>query len=498
MKLQIFNGGKSVRLASHLLSISEGVVYSNIDVESAVLAPVKKNSTDKLSIGQYAYYFEAKDEWLSSSMVRDYVEYQEKVYFTEVNSIPKVYDGTNTNNLGVKPPTNALILATAGAGNLTGVYTYAYTYYNNASGVESSISFLASVTASANSILLSDILISSDTQVTHKRIYRVGGNLTTFTLVATIDKAVTSYTDNISDTAIDGRLLESVDYLQAKYGAKYLTEAYAMLFYALDDKVYYTPIGKPWAWPEEFFIDFPLPITGIGVVPNGLLVFTRLKTYVVTGNSPATLSKYTLSSTQGCKLHKSIQELDGTLLWVSNDGICASGGGIPKVISREKLGSLAIEPVVAVVLDNVYYLHHTTGSIVYDVRFGAVYKDLDLGNTYLVVGNDKIYGYFGTAYHELFASSDAEAFDYLSPVFLDGSYTKRKKYKTFYLRSEGQITIAIYIDGKLINTWNLTTTDTHDLDIQQKHREGYSVQFRISGTGTVLELSYQPYGNERN
>ena len=498
MKLQVFNGGKNTRLAPHLIGINEGITYSNIDIESGPLKPVKKRSSIALAIDKYAHYFIAKDEWVSSVINRDYVEYQEKLYWTEDNSIPQIYDGTNTYNLGIAQPITLPTLAIGAAGVLTGTYTYLYTYYSSATGVESGPSFLAEITVATDQVNLSNILVSADPQVTHRRIYRVGGALTEFTLVATINNSASTYVDNIADTAVDGRLLEAADYLQAKFGAQYLTEAYAMMFYAVRDKLYFTPVGKPWAWPEEFFIDLPLPITGIGIVENGIIVHTIQRTYIVTGNTPETLSKYVLSRTQGCKKHKSISEIEGTLLWLSNDGICVSAGGPPKVISRGKLGKVTVDPIVAVTLDNVYYLQHTTGSLVYDLRYGEVYNDFNLGNTYLTVGNDKIYGFFSDQYFELFQGDEFETFTYLSPVFLDGSYTERKNYKTFYLHSEGQIDITIYVNGNAINSWNLTTTDAHELDIKQEYKNGYSVQFLISGTGTVNELNYNPYGSEKN
>ena len=267
-----------------------------------------------------------------------------------------------------------------------------------------------------------------------------------------------------------------------------------MLFYAIGDKLYYTPVGKPWAWPEEYFIDFPTDITGIGVVNSGLLIFTAIRTYIITGNSPSTLSRYPLGGKQGCRLHASIQKINDFLIWVSNDGLCASSGGSPKVISRDKLGDLDLDPIVAVVYKDVYYLLHSTGLLAYDVRFGPVYKNLTLGCSYLLEGNDTLYGLYSDGYYELFAGEDSLQFYYLSPVFLDGAYTNRKSYNKIYIRSEGALTLAIYINSALVQTWQLTTTDTHMLDVPQIYKNGYSIQFEIYGTGKVFELDYSPYG----
>ena len=213
MKLQVFNGGKSTRLAPHLIGVNEAIVYDNINNETAVLESVKDKGDTLLAIEKYAYYYIAKDMWVSSATFRNYVEYQEKLYYTEDNAIPQVYDGTLTANLGIRKPGSIPTVATGAAGVLNATYQYVYTYYNSYTGVESGPSFVSvEVSPSSDKVDISGILVSSDPQVTHKRIYRVGGGLTSFTLVDTISAGATTYTDNIADTAVDGRLLETTTY----------------------------------------------------------------------------------------------------------------------------------------------------------------------------------------------------------------------------------------------------------------------------------------------
>ncbi len=498
MKLQVFNGGKSSRLAKHLIGVNEGVEFSNVDISSGELKPLNKHSSTALNIDNFAHYFIAASKWVSSAIDRDYVEYQEKLYFTEATGVPKVDSGFAVTTLGIKNPL-AVPSATLQAGTLTGTYDYVYTFYNNSDGTESGVSpILSDIVVANNLVLLANLEVSEDTQVTHKRIYRVGGNLTTFSLVATIVNSDSSYSDNLTDTGIDGRLLDTLGHNQAKFGAKFLTEVHSIMFYALGDKLYYTPIGKPWAWPEEFFIDFPLNITGIGVVNTGLLVFTQLETYIVTGNTPATLSKYPLSRTQGCKSHKSIARVGKTLFWYSNDGLCASVGDTPKVVSRDKLGDLELIPIVAVVHNEVYYLQHNTGVLVHDLRYKPVYIDLDLGSSYLVVGNDKLYGRLGEVYNELFKGSTKLSMVYKSPQFIEGSFTERKNYKTFYIRSLGDLQVDILITGKVVQAFSLSGEEkTHDLDIPSRLKNGYSAELHISGVGTVKEIKFEPYGVTR-
>ena len=151
-----------------------------------------------------------------------------------------------------------------------GTYQYVYTYYNASDGTESAPNELSEeLEADSGSIEVTLPQTSSDKQVTTKRLYRIGGNITLFTLVAELDKDITVYVDKLKDTDLDGRQLESDNYYEAPAGLQYLSESYAMLFGAIGSSLRFTPIGKPNAWPPEFEIQFDADITGLGPVANG-------------------------------------------------------------------------------------------------------------------------------------------------------------------------------------------------------------------------------------
>lgn len=498
MRLQAFNGGKNTRLAQHLIGVNEGIVVSNVNIEDGTLTPVKKKSTSVLSLNEFAHYFSANDEWVGFNINRDYVEYQERLYWTQDSSIPQVYTGTTTYNLGIAVPINTPAIPSTASGVLTGTYQYVYTFYNSTTGYESGPSPLSvEVVASSNSITIDNMQVSTETGVNQKRIYRVGGLLTNFSLVVTVDNTLTTYVDNIADTAIPGDILATTTYAQAPNGLKYLTEAYGIMFGALGDKVYYTPIGVPWAWPALQFFDLPTTVTGIGIISAGILLFTRDKTFIITGNTPETFSKYPLDPNQGCTDHKSIAYNKSSILWASTDGICTSTGGPATVLTKVKLGKQNFSVKKAVVYSEVYYLQLTDGTIfVVDFRYGGQVYDLSLTTTNLVAGNDKLYGYDNNGYYELFQDSTVETLQYTSPKYLNGAYTERKNYKSFYIRSEGALTVKVYIDDTLVATKVLSTTDTHELKVPQVEKNAYSVYFEISGTGTVYEIDWLPGGRE--
>lgn len=604
MKLQQFNGGLSTLISPNLIQVNEGVEYENIDNSSAILKPIKGKTLASIPVEKYSYYYLGAAEWVASSSYRDYLEYQEILYYTETGSYPKKYDGTNEYRLGIIAPTSAplidsienqplpitaasivqtsigdihaqedngtqktlgylfvniganglasttfvgeielvgtdthvsLDISVTGMVNetkvyrsylgvsryvgtltssvpsltdaaydiesydayeeigLSGTYQYVFTNYNSADGTESVPSELTTDAVVAGGICkLSNIFTSTDPQVDGRRLYRIGGNLTDFTLVTTLNNITTSYDDGTKDSELEGEILDSTYNNEALDGLQYLVEAYGVLFGALDDKLYYSRVGLPNAWPSTNYIDFEAPIIGLGIVANGIIVFTKFKSMLLTGTNTGTFLPYPLGGDQGCISHQSIQRIKGAILWASTDGICTTSGAEVTVMSKVKLGKLDLDVENAVVYDNTYFLHQTNGkTLAFDVELGGIYKQQDYSVDRLVKANDILYGYLAGELYSIESNTTVEAMTYLSPLLTDGSYCNRKTYKNFYMRSEGDITVVIYIDDVEMSSTTVSTTDTHDLTVPQEDQAGYAVQFRISGTGIVYELEYR-------
>lgn len=374
-----------------------------------------------------------------------------------------------------------------------GVYQYVYTFYNSVDGSESVPSKPSTeleVQSGSIKVVMSDT--TTDNQVTHKRLYRIGGNLAKFTLVAQLDVSDTVYIDKLKDTDLDGRLLESENFYPAPKGLKYLTESYAMLFGVVGSILRFTPIGKPNAWPPEYSVQFDQDLTGIGPVANGILVFTRSKTYIVTGTGPAALSQQLLRGDQGCISHDSIQEaIAGTIIWASEDGLCTSSGNNVTSITKALVGRLELDPVNSVVHDEVYYCHNSCGkTLVWDYRFQPILKWLTLGVQSVACADAKLYGYLDGYLYLLYKDTNNLTMKYKSPLFVEGSFSENKTYKKVYIRAEGDIILNIIIDNFEVASFNLTGVQTHQLQIPQQLQRGYSIQFEVEGIGIVHEIEY--------
>jgi len=495
-QLNQYNGGLNIRLAPHLINTNEAQVYVNVEPEAISLKPIKGDTNESQEVYQFMYNF--NDSWISSPTYKTYQEFQEKLYYSDGVGIPqKSSDGTTWFNLGIKESSSKPITSISGSGVLDGTIQYAYTYYNINDGTESKPSeYSTELSVSSQSVNI-DVTASTDPQVTNIRLYRLGGNLTSMQLVVELDNTTQTYTDNIGDLDIIGDVLDSYNNGQAPEGLSYLTENNAMFFGSVKDKLWYSDIAYVNNWSSFNFIDFDQPITAIGAVPNGLLVFTEFKTYIVTGTSPDTLSKYLLSANQGCIDHRSIKYAKNTLLWLSSDGVCASSGGDIQVISRDKLGNSYVPSTIndTIVYDDVYYIAHSQGILVADFRFGLIFRNIDTIVDGFDIYNDVLYYSKDNNLYSLGTSTEYKTLDYKSPKLSDGQVSNLKNYKSIYVRCLGTLQISISIDGILVTTKSIDSS-TSEILIPQLSRKGYCIEFEVTGTGELLELQYVVEGRQ--
>jgi len=379
---------------------------------------------------------------------------------------------------------------------LSGNIQYAYTYYNINDGSESRFSPLTDeIEVVSGKVKLTGFVKSSDPQVTHIRLWRVGGDLVEFTLVAELSKDVTEFIDDIKNEDLSYETLRDDNLGQAKE-FNYMTEYNNMLFGIRDTKLYFSDVGNMNAWSPYNFIDFPDILTGIGATPNGLLVFTKYKTYIVTGNSPETLNKFLLDATQGCISNTSIQSINGICLWASTDGICASSGGPAQIQTIDRLGKLKLKPLASAVYDNVYYLSCDDKTYALDTRFNEpCIRTLDSVYTCLQVYDDTLYGNKNQRLVELFNGLNNISYHYKSPKLTEGLLSMVKNYKVIYVYSKGDNELTVYIDGnKVIN--KKLQDGLNEIKIPQPYRLGYYLELELTGTGIVYEIEYKAEGRQ--
>ena len=381
-----------------------------------------------------------------------------------------------------------------------GTRNYVYTYYSSITGFESAPSASDDLTVKINNAVVTGFSPSTDPTVDGIKLYRLGGTLTDFYLVANLAESVTTYTDTKTDLQIldTGELLTTSGFIKPKIGLKFLTEYNSALFGVLDSTLYFSNPGLVDQWTENNFIVFPEHITALGVTQNGLMVFSRNKTWLLVGDNLVNYSKYLLNANQGCITNSTVAYVENNLLWLSLDGICVSQGGGIELLSWAKLGKVMVNPVIARVYESQYFLFHSTGAIVVDFRNGVRFYELGQ----VVRG-----AYYSSSYDKLYLlkpndigmyeynSGSSLTFNYKTGWLGEGGTTNLKTFKNVYIRTTGSVSLDLYLDGSVVGTYTLTS-GFNDIKYPQEYCRGYFTELNFYGTGSVIEVNFVAEGRQ--
>lgn len=502
MKIGLFDKGLSIRLDPTLIGVDESVVFTNVDNTSGLLVPAKNYTKTSTSVRAWFYLFNTI--WYDSNLERDYVEYKSKLYFTEFSSNAKKVIGDVVKLLGIAAPVSKLTTVQGSAGAIDSEATlvqYMYTYYDSSEGVESAPSPMSDELslAASKQVDLSGFIPSSNGSVDKIRLYRIGADATDFTLIVELPSSTATYSDNIPTLSAVGTILDTYDNQAPLSGLKFLCQAYGIMFAALGSKVYYTKIGEPDAWPSLNFINASNDVTGIFPIQDGVLIFTRKSMILLTGNSPTTFAiTPTLATEHGCNSHKSCKIVKNTPVWSSDDGLCAYQGGGVNVVTKDKLGKVSFNIVNVAVYDETYFACLSDGSLfAMDLRFGLCFKEYDFASdiTDLGVFDNVLYCIVDGKVTTLF-TGELIAMSYRSGDLTEGDSSVIKLYNNVYVKASGTLTLDVYVDGVLVVTHNITTSDIHDLTVPEDKQRGSSIQFNVSGVGVVKEIEYKVVGRQ--
>lgn len=193
-------------------------------------------------------------------------------------------------------------------------------------------------------VSLSAIPVSTDTQVTSRRIYRTdGADPDRFYYLTDIsNNTATTYNDNISDDSL-GAVAQVADdagdliFANARPPRLGFLESYKGRAFGAGDKdaptkLYYSEITDPEAWgPATFnFVDFDEgdgdEITGLAALPNMLLVLKRDSVHALMGDAPANFVRRRLVSDAGCVSNNSIVQVGRLLIWMGEDNVFSFDG----------------------------------------------------------------------------------------------------------------------------------------------------------------------------
>lgn len=257
----------------------------------------------------------------------------------------KKWNGTTVTKMGLVAPTAALTAATGAAGNLNGAYTWVYTFVSpthesNASPVSSSL------TLTNQQASLTGIAVSSDTQVTKRRIYRTAAGGTDRKFVGEInDNVTTAFTDNIADSSlgVDVPIDKNVPIVN-----KFIEAFKNRLWLAGDPnnprRLYFSELFEPEAWPTSFFVDIPMTpgdeITCLRILGDVLVVYGHNTPFMVIGETPFDFTIKRSFAQAGTESDRTVRLIENAHIYLARGGIYAFDGAVGRLLSDD------IHPVI--------------------------------------------------------------------------------------------------------------------------------------------------------
>lgn len=354
-----FTGGMSTVKAMHLIDKTEAVISTNVDIKNGSLRSVPRPNHLRGVAG--SYFVEFKGEVYEYANWRSNAILDNKLYWSNGSETGKIMENGDELAIGLPTPIGSLGLAPTGVGSgaHVGDFKYTYTFYSSETGVESAPASLPLyLTVDQDNIVVTGFQ-ALPLHANMYRLYRIGGYLPRFQMVAQIDpdEEDLPYIDSLDDTEIDGRIMQTLRAGTPPVGIQFFTELGGRMYGALGSHLYYSAVGNADSWYVADFFILQDAITGIAKAQGGLLIFGRTFTYMLQGSAPQNFRLRVVSDVLGCVSASSISYIGGRAIWLGESGIYTSDSYSIHNLSADKIERMfGLEASSSVTLNDVYYL----------------------------------------------------------------------------------------------------------------------------------------------
>lgn len=250
--------------------------------------------------------------------------------------------------------TNGAIFNGPADAELNFITSYVYTFVS-AYGEEGPASPASTVinTDDNQSVALSNLQTStskSNTNLSKKRIYRAntGVNATVFQFVAEVTLATTSFVDASNNGDLQEIIPSTYHIAPPDDDTSLYPDGPLKGLCALPGGVFAGFTGKricfsepflPHAWPVAYRLTVEEEIVGIAPTPNGVLVTTKGRPYLIAGTDPQSMSALKIEAAHSCLSKRSLVDMGPYSLYASADGIIAVSGASVKNVTETLLSS---------------------------------------------------------------------------------------------------------------------------------------------------------------
>lgn len=317
---------------------------------------------------------------LSAFTRAHYVQTQDLLFRADGVNTPLKYNGTTVTRWGLVAPASAGSGAETTGGSLTtlAIYQWKITFVSATS--ESNGNTTAgsiTLTGANNKVNLSSIPVSSDAQVTSRRVYRTKANGAIFYFERTIGDNVTTTSElSSADSALGVEMPTDKDAPPADLEFVELFKNRLFGIRASNRRqVLFTELFEPEAWPLDFGINIPFPegdsATGLRARGDLLFVFGTSTIFVIVGDTPFNFTIRQTFADEGYVSSWGVIEVENVTMGPTRFGFQAFDGANAKILSVE------IEPTLRNEID---LANLSTAAGAYDIenrvgRWSVPFKD---------------------------------------------------------------------------------------------------------------------------
>lgn len=247
----------------------------------------------------------------------------------------KIWDGDSASidDIGCEQPTGGSVASTVGT--LTGVYGYAYTFYDPTSGDESTPREVGSVTLATQGALMSSLdTTPANARFSQQRIYRTAAGGTTYYLIATQNNAAT-YTDSgATDGTVELATRDQGDTFIVSTppdtfaaATVHLERVFYFMGSTYPEKIWPSEPNEPCRWDDQGSISCEGPITAAIGQGSRLIVFTRRTVellesdWIRDADGNRQVRRTVLSRKVGCLGPNAVCDANGQIYWLDQRGV---------------------------------------------------------------------------------------------------------------------------------------------------------------------------------
>lgn len=258
-------------------------------------------------------------------------------------------------------------------------------------------------------------------------------------------------------------------------------------------------VYRPSGWPTAYQDPIGDDIVGGAVIGQSVVICTKGKTYLSTGQDPLNQAIIDLAGYQPCVAKRTIKAMPFGVLYASPDGVALATLGGPLVVvsaghfTRDQWQAFKPESMHAAVHDNRYYVWYDTGT----VKGGLIFEFGGGGEIASLTRTD-IYPTAAYADHrrdELFLAMPADNHLYKWDAGTVATQAWRCKEIRFarpqavgaakVIAAAYPVTFKFYGDGALVDTVTVADGSPFTLSAVNRHR---AVHWEVSGTNKLTQV----------